>query len=104
MAEQGTAVKANVASAAPAAKPIIEAPKSTDVKVQVQKIVEGTKPAVSVQPQKPKGPTVKEKSWMYHKDLPPALLEAGQEIPEGFIPENKFGWYRDQNNNFIWRK
>lgn len=104
MAEQGTAAKVNVTSATSAVKPTVEAPKSADVKVQVQKIVEGTKPTVATQPQKPKGQTVKEKSWMYHKDLPPILLEAGQEIPEGFIPENKFGWYRDQNNNFIWRK
>lgn len=104
MAEQGIAGKANVTSTISAVKPVVEAPKSTNVKIQVQKIVEEVKPAVTTQPQKLKGPTVKEKSWMYHKDLPPVLLDAGQEIPEGFIPENKFGWYKDQNNNFIWRK
>ena len=99
MAEQGSAVK----PVAPVAPVVVNAVK-TDVKVQVQKIVSEVKPIIGNQPPKPKGPVVKEKSWMYHKDLPPILLEKDQEIPDGFIPENKWRWYKDMNNNFIWRK
>lgn len=67
------------------------------------------KPAPAVQ-EKNASPAVtvknvfEEDSWMYHTLHEPKLFKKGEEVPEDWSHMNTFGWFRDQKNNFHWRK
>lgn len=47
---------------------------------------------------------LKEATWLFHETTEPKLFEKGADIPEGWGYGNKWGWFKDPNNNFHWRK
>lgn len=81
--------------------------KAPEVKPEVKAATPPVAPPKPKAPeaQAPKANVLKEDSWMYHKEFEPKLFKKGEEHPDAsWSHKNTFGWYRDQKNNFAWRK